>query len=284
MTDFENRVALITGAANGFGKEFVKECAARKMRIAAVDIEGDEAEAVCAEARKLGAEAFAIKADVTCFEDVEKAVASVMDRYGQIDLLFNNAGVAFFGSVTSLPVRDWEWIVHANVLSHVYFMKLVIPIMLSQGTHCNIVNVASVAGLITTPQLTAYHMTKHAAVALSESVEYEMQAIGADIHLSVFCPGFVQTDLHHCERHRPERYKDESDPYYSSETYYKCLKQAEHEIVNGIPIDSIAMRVFNDIEEDRFYILTHPQYELLIGKRAQDILSGANPDVKIFMR
>ena len=244
MKEFKGKVAIITGAANGFGKEFIKEAARRGMKIAAVDIEQDELEAACDEARKLNAEIVAIQADVTKHEDVERVVKTVMEKYAQIDLLMNNAGVAVPGFVWDLPVRDWEWITHANFLSHVYFMRLVIPVMLKQKTHCHIVNTASVAGMITSNGMPAYHATKHAAVALSESVSYDLQAIGADIAMSVYCPGFVQTDLHHCERHRPEQYSDPSDPYYKSPAFYAGQKTAETVIVTGMPIDSVGMRVF----------------------------------------
>ncbi len=280
MKEFKGKVALITGAANGFGKEFVKECAMREMKIAAIDIEGDEVEAVCKMAEEMGAEAIAIQADVTKFEDVERAVNQVMETYGQIDLLMNNAGIAVPGCVWDLPVRDWEWIMHTNVMSHVYFMKLVIPIMLKQKTHCHIVNTASVAGMITSNGMPSYHTTKHAAVALSESVSYDLQAIGADIAVSVYCPGFVQTDLHHTERHRPEQYRDDSDPYYKSAEFFAGQKTAEHVIVTGIPIDSVGMRVFTAIEEEQFYILTHPIYSTLIGKRVTDMLGGKGPSLK----
>lgn len=280
MKEFKDKVALITGAANGFGREFLKEASRRGMRIAAVDIEKEEVDAAAEEAKALGAaEIITIKADVTKVEDCEKAVDEVMEKFGQIDLLMNNAGVVLPGTVWDTPVKDWEWITHANFLSHVYFMHKVIPIMKKQGTHCNIVNTCSVAGLITSNGMPAYHATKHAAVALAESVSYDLQADGADISVSVYCPGFVQTDLHHSERHKPEQYRDDSNPYYKSEEFARGQKWAEQVILTGIPIDSVGMRVFNAIEEDQFYILTHPIYSTLIGKRVQDMLAGKGPDL-----
>lgn len=280
MKEFNEKVVLITGAANGFGKEFIKEAAKRGMKIAAVDIEGEELEAVCDIAREMGAEVAAIQADVTKYDEVERVVNTVMDKYSRIDMLMNNAGVAIPGFVWDLPVRDWEWITHINFLSHVYFMRLVIPIMLKQKTHCHIVNTASVAGMITSNGMPAYHATKHAAVALAESVSYDLQAIGADIAMSVYCPGFVQTDLHHCERHRPEQYSDPSDPYYTSPAFYAGQKTAENVIITGMPIDSVGMRVFQSIEDEDFYILTHPIYTTLIGGRVTDMLAGKGPDLK----
>ncbi len=279
MKDFKGRVALVTGAANGFGKEFIKECAQREMKIAAVDIMGDELKEAVAQLRNEGADIIAIEGDVTKFEDVERAVNETMDKYGQIDLLINNAGIVLGGTVWTLPIRDWEWIMHANVMSQIYFMKLVIPIMLEQKTHCNIVNVASIAGFVTADSLCAYHTTKFASVALSESTSYDLQAIGADISVSVYAPGFVQTELYRSEERRPDQYRDDSDPYYKSEEFERAHQIMVNLIKTGIPIDSVGMRVFNAIEEDQFYILTHPFYTPLIGGRVQDVLGGKNPDL-----
>lgn len=112
----------------------------------------------------------------------------------------NNAGVTLFGYVWDVPVRDWEWTIHANLMSHVYFMKLVIPIMLKQKTHCHIVNTVSVAGVLTSSGASSYHATKHAAIALSECVSYDLQAIGADI--SYIYDSYRETCHRYAERKR----------------------------------------------------------------------------------
>jgi short-subunit dehydrogenase len=154
--------------------------------------------------------------------------------------------------------------------------------MMKQGTPCHILNVASVAGLLTSPHMPAYFATKHASVALTESVYYDVQASGAQIKMSVFCPGYVQTDLHNSERHRPERYSDPSDPYYSSEKFAINKARAKHVIETGMPIDSIGMSVFQAIEDEIFYILTDPRYSTVIGGRVKNILEGKVPDIKTF--
>jgi len=280
MKEFKDKVALITGAANGFGKEFVKEAIARGMKVAAIDIEGDEMEALAQEMRDLGGDCIAIQADVTRNEEVERTVNIVMEKYGQIDLLMNNAGVVIPNYVWEVPLRDWDWIVQLNLMSHVYYMKLVIPIMMKQGTRCHIVNTCSVAGVLTSNGMPAYHATKHAAVALAESVSYDLQAVGANIAMSVYCPGFVQTDLHHAERHRPPQYSDPTDPYYTSPEFYAGQKWAETVILTGMPIDSVGLRVFTAIEDEDFYILTHPIYTTMIGGRVTDMLAGKGPNLK----
>ena len=281
MKDFNNKVAIITGAGNGFGFEIAKECADRKMKLVLADIDKKDLEAAVSFLKNRGAEVTGVVCDVTLDEEVGKMVDKAMDSYGRIDFLVNNAGVAISGPVWQLPLQDWDWILGANIMSQVYAMRRVIPIMLKQNDKCHILNVASVAGLITSNGMPAYHTTKHASVALSESTSYDLQAINANINMSVFCPGFVQTDLHNHERHRPERFMDKSDPYYSSPEYYSGLKRAEFVIKTGMPIDSIGMSVMKAIEEDQFYILTHPIYSTLIGRRVKDMLEGRGPDLKV---
>ncbi|MBR3125906.1 MAG: SDR family NAD(P)-dependent oxidoreductase [Mogibacterium sp.] len=281
MKDFKGRVAVITGAANGFGFEFVKEAAKRGMKILAVDIEGDEVLACEPVAKELGAEEIVcLQADVSLLADTEKIVKTAMEKFGQIDLLINNAGTGKGGTISNLPLRDWEWMVYANLMSHVYMMRQVIPIMMKQGTHCNILNVCSIAGLITSNAMPGYYSTKHAAVQLSRATQYELEEIGADIQISIFCPGFVQTDLHHAERHRPARFSDPADPYYQSAEFFASEKASEYVVTTGLPIDGFGETVFKGIEDDQFYIVTHPQYDPLMRKQIYDRVDNVNPDLR----
>lgn len=279
MKEFAGKVALITGAGNGFGAEFAKECARRETKMVLVDIDPSDGERILKTVKDMGADAISVVADVSLEEEVTKMVNQTMETYGQIDLLFNNAGVAIPGPVWEVPTQDWEWILGLNVMSQVYAMKLVIPIMLKQGTPCHIVNTASVAGLLTTSGMPLYHTSKFASVALSESVAHDLKAMNANVKISVYCPGFVQTDLHNYERHRPERFKDVSDPYYQSELFKIGQARAKHVITTGIPVDSVALSVFNAIEDEEFYILTHPMYQTIIGNRVKSMLEGHFQDL-----
>lgn len=281
MKMYEGKTALITGAAHGFGFELVKQAAMRKMNIVAVDIMGEDLKKCEPVARELGAaDILLVQADVSLYEETEKAVKATMDKFGRIDLLVNNAGVAVPGPVTDLPLEDWEWIVHTNIMSHIYFMRQVIPIMKDQGTHCNILNVASAAGLATYRGMPAYYSTKHAAVALAECAQYEVQEKGYDIQFHVFCPGFVQTSLDHSEEYRPERFKAHlDDPYYQSEDYKHEQAVAKYVIETGMPIEGFGERIFSAIENDEFYILTHAMYNPLIMLQTKNRIEGVNPDV-----
>ena len=280
MKDFKGKVAIITGAANGFGKEFVKEAAKRGMKIVAVDIMSDDLAEIEAVAKDNGAEDITlINADVSLYEETEKVVKTTLEKYGQIDLLMNNAGVAVAGNGLNLPLRDWEWIIQTNIMSHVYFMRQVIPVMMKQGTHCNIMNTCSAAGFMNWFGMAPYYTTKHAALSLSECINYELQAAGADIAMGVFCPGYVQTHLDQSESYRPERFKDESDPYYQSEEYKKGIEEFNHVIETGLPLEGHGEMVFKAIEEDQFYVIPHPKYDDFLKLQTGEKLERKSPNL-----
>lgn len=272
MNDFKDKVMLLTGAAHGFGYVIAEEAARRGMRLALLDIDAPALDAAEKRMVALGAEVIAIPTDVTDENAVDAAIDQTMARYHRIDVLINDAGVGFLGQAWELPTRDWEWILHANVMSQVYTMRRVIPIMLAQKDPAAIVNVASVAGLATGAGMAAYHASKFAAVGATEATAYDLQRMGANIQMHVMCPGFVQTDLHHSEAHRPERYTDTTDAYYKSAAYKMGQQAIEHLITTGIPIDTIAHTVFKSLKDGTFYILTHPEYIPAISARVQRIV------------
>ncbi len=279
MKDFKDKVMFISGAAHGFGRVIAIEAAKRGMKLAMIDIDAPALEET---AGMLGdADALTIPTDVTKEDEVNAAIDKAMAHFGRIDVLINDAGIALPGRMWELPTRDWEWILHVNTMSQVYTMRKIIPIMLAQKTHAAILNVASIAGLLDTPGMPAYHASKFASVGLTEATAYDLQRINADIQMHVMCPGFVQTDLYHTEQHRPAQYTDKSDPYYSSEAYLKGQQFAKYVIVNGSPIDSIAPTVFKALEDETFYILTHPEYNPLISDRVNRIVNGGKPDVHV---
>ena len=265
FTAFEKAKVVVTGGANGIGKTIALGFAKRGSDVDIVDIHGDEAEAAAAELRALGSDAFAITADVSVLEQCGMVFDTVMKKFGRVDVLVNDAGVSALSDVEHIPEKDIRWVYETNVYSHWFMMQKFLPQMRAQKTHCQIINVCSIAGLISMNGAPAYFSSKHAAVALSECVYKQMRAENADIDVSVFCPGYVKTEMHLTDRHRPERFAIRDDePYYHTEEYAKFVAFNKYLLDNGNDVETAVDSIFKALEKDQFYILDTPKYERLL--------------------
>lgn len=280
MKDFKDKVAVITGGANGIGFEIAKECAKRSIKIVIADIDEADLKRAEEELKGYGAEVLAVKMDVIRYDDMEMLAKKTIEKFKHVDLLFNNAGVAVPGSSWLISLNDWEWTMRVNVGGVVNGQKVFIPIMLKQGTECHIVNTSSVAGLLHSNGMSAYHTSKFATVGLSESTYLDLQCETDKIKMSVFCPGFIKTDLDNCEKHRPKAFEnDMNEPYYQSESYRKGEEMKHKVIQDGVSVDMVGPAIFKAIEEEEFYILTHPELNQLIELRIKNIFSGGSPSM-----
>jgi NAD(P)-dependent dehydrogenase (short-subunit alcohol dehydrogenase family) len=171
-------VAVVTGAAGGIGSGLV-----RGLRTAGATVVASDVDPGAGVDRVL---------DVRDGAAFDRVVADVVAEHGRIDLLVNNAGIATIGDVERLGEEHWRRIIDVNLLGTVHGVRAAYPRMVEQG-HGRIVNVASVAGLIPSPLLTAYSTTKHAVVGLSTSLRVEARTKGVGIH--VVCPGPVETAM-----------------------------------------------------------------------------------------
>ncbi|MCI5775052.1 MAG: SDR family NAD(P)-dependent oxidoreductase [Aerococcus sp.] len=280
MKKFNDKVALVTGAGNGFGKVVAIEAARRGMKVALVDIDRSDIAGVKILLRQLGVnDVVTIQADVSIQEETKHVVEEVMAQFGSIDILFDNAGVSPLADITTLPVKDFEWGMTTNLYARAYMLHEVLPIMIEQGTPAHIIEVSSIAGILHgLGNGVTYSASKHANVALAEDIRSYCKANEIDnIGVSVFCPGFIQTDLHHCERHRPERFTDTENPFYSSEIYKQLQDYLSISIQTGIPIDEIGFRLFKAIEDEQMYILTHPKFLEKIEARHRAIEKDFEP-------
>jgi NADP-dependent 3-hydroxy acid dehydrogenase YdfG len=280
MKDFKDKVAVITGGANGIGLEIAKECAKRSIKIVIADIDETDLNKAEEELKGYGAEVLAVKMDVIKYDDMEMLAKKTIERFQHVDLLFNNAGVIVPGPSWLISLNDWEWTMRVNVGGIVNGQKAFIPIMLKQGTECHIVNTSSVAGLLNLNGMSAYHTSKFATIGLSESTYLDLQCETDKIKMSVFCPGFIATDLDNCERHRQKEFaNDMSEPYYQSELYKKEEEMKHKGIQGGVSADIVAPAIFKAIEEEEFYILTHPYLNPLIELRIKNMFNGGSPSM-----
>ena len=265
FTNYENAKVVITGGANGIGKTLALGFAKRGSDVAIIDIHGDEAEAVAKEIRGMGRKSFAMQADVSVLDECKAILDKTMDEFGRCDVLVNNAGVSALSDVEHIPEKDIRWVYETNVYSHWFMMQSFLPQMRSQKSHCQIINVCSIAGLISMNGAPAYFSSKHAAVALSECVYKQLKEDKADIDVSIFCPGYINTEMHLTDRHRPERFAIHDDePYYHTEEYAKFVAFNKYLLENGADVNVAVETIFKALEKEQFYILDTPKYERLL--------------------
>ncbi|SFG93286.1 Short-chain dehydrogenase [Desulfotomaculum arcticum] len=274
MKEFKDKIAVITGAASGIGRGLAERCAREGMKVVLADIEEPALFQTQKELQASGAKVLAVRTDVSKASDVEALAQKTMDTFGAVHLLFNNAGIGTVGTIWESTLADWEWIIGVNLWGVIHGLRAFVPIMLAQDTQGHIVNTASIAGLTT--GLSAYGVTKHAVVALSEQLYHSLAHLNAKVKASVLCPGFVKTLIMEAERNRPVELQNETTRILTPEE--EAIVQYMHQAVQaGMSPQHAADHVFQAIREERFYIFTHPEYNAAVHKRMEDILQQRNP-------
>jgi NAD(P)-dependent dehydrogenase (short-subunit alcohol dehydrogenase family) len=269
MKQLNHRVAVVTGGASGIGRGMAEQFAANGMKVMIADIEAGPREETVEALRATGAEVVGIHCDVASAESVANVAKRVMEVFGAVHVLCNNAGVlrGGFGQATwEKPLSEWEWILGVNLWGVIHGIRSFVPLMLAHGDEGHIVNTASMAGLIHGTGING--ITKHAVVALSESLYTELQARQAKIGVSVLCPGAVNTRILEAERNRPEA---PERPLLSPDIQARLAAFTE-QIKNGLDPSVVGQIVVHAILCDRFYVFTHPGLDR-IRQRMECILA-----------
>lgn len=276
MREFQEKVAVITGAASGFGREFARQAAALGMRVVLADIEQAPLDAVAAELGAGGCEVIAERVDVSRGPDVERLAARCVEKFGAVHLLFNNAGVAGGGGLLwESTVNDWAWVLGVNLWGVIHGVRCFVPQMLRQGDACHVVNTASAAGLISPPTMGVYNVSKHAVVTLTETLYHDLRLAAANVGVSLLCPAFVDTGISQAERNRPAELRDAAPPTPSQLAAREAGAKATAS--GRLSPAEVARLTFDAIRDDRFYIITHPRILPSVELRLQDIVAQRQP-------
>jgi NAD(P)-dependent dehydrogenase (short-subunit alcohol dehydrogenase family) len=189
---FENKVAIITGGASGIGKSICQYLAGKGSKVIIADINYVMAREVAVSITSAGGNAKAMSVDVTNAGEVESLINNTSLEYGRIDFLFNNAGMAINGEFQDMSPDHWRQIMQVNLWSVVYGCMYAYPVMMRQG-YGQIINTASLAGLIPGGLSTGYTATKHAVVGFTLSLRAEARQYG--IKVNALCPGYIRTNI-----------------------------------------------------------------------------------------
>ncbi|MDY7572887.1 SDR family oxidoreductase [Actimicrobium sp. CCI2.3] len=280
MKNFTNRVAVITGGASGFGREFALIGARLGMKLVLADVQQDALDRVKAELEALGAEVLAVRCDVRHANEIQALADATMARFGAVHLLFNNAGVGSGGLVWENTQADWEWVLGVNLWGVIHGVRIFTPLMLACAKsdpdyEGHIVNTASMAGLLNAPTMGVYNVSKHAVVSLTESLYQDLRLVDAPISASVLCPYFVPTGISQSHRNRPDDVAMSARPTVSQ---LAAQAMSDKAVNSGkVTAAEVAEMTFAAIGSDQFYVYSHPQALGHVQKRMEDIITQTNP-------
>ena len=276
---FHGRTAVLTGAGSGFGLECARIAARLGMQVVLADVQQDALDRAAAELQAAGAQVLAFRLDVSQSGEVEELGLAVMQRFGAPHLVFNNAGVASGGLIWETSARDWEWVIGVNLMGVANGIRVFTPLMLEAAKKDpsysgHIVNTASMAGLVSTPNMGVYSASKHAVVSMSETLYQDLALVTDQISASVLCPFFVPTGIHDSARNRPG--ETVAGPTTTSQLIGQAMLD---KAVNGGKVSAaeVAQKVFDAVAARQFYIYSHPQALGSAQVRVDDIVQGRNP-------
>ena len=280
ISDFKNKTAVLTGAGSGFGLECARIGAKLGMNLVLADVQQDALDRTVAEMQAAGAKVLAMRVDVSKADQMQAFADATFKRFGAPHFVFNNAGVGAGGLVWENSLKDWEWVMGVNVMGVVHGVHFFTPMMLAAAKadpayQGHIVNTASMAGLLNAPNMGIYNVSKHAVVALSETLYQDLALVTDQISASVLCPFFVPTGISQSHRNRPDELKAQDKP-----TQSQLIGQAMSDKAVGsgkITAAQVAQMVFDAIAANQFYIYSHPKAIGSVQTRMEDVMLARNP-------
>ena len=279
IENFKCKTAVLTGAGSGFGLECARIGAQLGMNLVLVDVQQDALDKAEQEMTAQGVQVLARKVDVSNAAEMQALADAVKARFGAPHFVFNNAGVGSGGLVWENSLADWEWVLGVNVWGVVHGVRLFTPMMLEAAQkdpsyQGHIVNTASMAGLLTAPNMGIYNVSKHAVVALTETLYQDLKLVTDQISASVLCPYFVPTGITQSQRNRPAALAEDKP------TQSQMIGQAmsDKAVSSGkVSANEVAHKVFDAVASGQFYVYSHPQALGNVQSRMEAIVQQHNP-------
>ncbi|MFE1547140.1 SDR family NAD(P)-dependent oxidoreductase [Streptomyces sp. NPDC058718] len=266
---FGGRTAVITGASSGIGAGLARHAAGLGMKLVLADIAADRLAAFAEELRATGAEVEAVVTDVAEPASVEALADHAYTRFGTVDLLVNNAGIMAMGYSWEIPAERWDAMLRINIGGYVNGIRAFVPRMLERGEKAWVVNVSSIGGMLPSPLMAPYSVTKFGTLALTESLHYEMQMKGAPIQVSVVTPGSVKSEIF-----KAARPGEGTPPEIAAFNEQLQTLADEH----GLTPEEHAERVFEMVAEGKYWAIPQPEQLFpALQPRTDMILGRENP-------
>lgn len=281
MKNFKGGTAVITGAGSGFGLEASRIAAKLGMNVVMADVQKDALDTATAEIEGLGAKVLPFKLDVAKAAEVEALGAATFERFGAPTFVFNNAGVGGGGLIWEQSLKDWEWVVGVNLMGVAHGVRVFTPMMLEAARknpayEGHIVNTASMAGMLNAPNMGVYNVTKHAVVALSETLYQDLRLVTDQVGASVLCPYFIPTGISNSARNRPADMQDADAKPTKSQLIARAMS-AKAVSSGKVTAATMAQSVFDAVAANRFYIFSHPHALGGVQTRLEDVMQQRNP-------
>lgn len=274
MQDLHGKVAVVTGGASGIGNALARRFASEGARVVIGDVEAAALERAVSELRASGADIEGVVTDVTDPAQMQALGDAAVTAFGGVHVFCNNAGVGGGGLSWEMPLSTWEWVIGVNLWGVIHGVRTFVPLLMQQ-TEAHIVNTASVAGLVAAPFMGPYNASKHAVVAISETLHHELAMSAPQVKVSVLCPGWVNTKIAESARNRPEHLKDGAAPDADAAALLRGFLE------QGMPPDEVASKVLDAMREERFWILTHDEEGDVwvdgVNRRLRSLETRTNP-------
>jgi NAD(P)-dependent dehydrogenase (short-subunit alcohol dehydrogenase family) len=258
-------VAVVTGAASGIGTGLARKALSLGMRVVLADI---QAGALNAFAATLDGQVVTVPTDVSNPDAVEALAERAYAEFGQVDLLFNNAGVMATGFSWEIEPKRWERSINVNFYGVLHGLRSFVPRLLKAGRPAHIVNTSSVGGFLASPMMAPYSVTKFAVVALTESLRGELEMLDAPVGVSLLAPGPVTSGIFN------DPFGADIRPEVQQFVDYLRVLLTQH----GLSPDEFAELVYAAIADGTFWIIPQPHaFDEGFRKRVEDILARRNP-------
>ena len=266
MRELAGKAAFVTGGASGVGLALGRALAQAGMKVMLADIEEAPLLAAIEDLKSVGPDVRGVICDVTDAGSVDHAAKLSYDAFGQVHVLCNNAGVLATGGIDNISPDEWRWVFDVNVMGVLHGVRAFLPHIRAHGEGGHIVNMASMAGMVSGQGFSPYSASKFAVVNMSEGLAMQLQPLG--IGVSVACPGFVRTRIMEAERNRPTRYEKTAIAENAS---FGRLSQL---VQSGIDPSVVAHQVLSAIRNDELYVFTHPGRRPEVEARSAAILAA----------